>query len=454
MEERLRMDEREVELIDYLRIIWRQKWVIAVTLIVAVLTAWGVSQAIPPTYETQTSLLLLPPLSSQLDAEAVGSRLAPEAYQELAVSTSLLVLVREAAELEDSVDIEEFKEWFSVSVKRLTSEGELLLSTTIRGSDPDQLPGMAAAWTEAFADTYGELFQDRIARSHDYINQNYAETEAELGQLLEKRTNLLLDHPISALQAELNALQQEEIGNRARLVAARRELGTTAALVGALEQELSLQPFTHTLRRSIDPDSVIAALGAGLSAREIETLTNVQVESESLNETYLSLDSQIASNRAFLQQLEEEIRVREGSSASLQEELEKRRIELTEAEAKLDDYDRRIELLTSAHAKLTSSLQDAKIALAETPEPIRVIDEPLVPRYPIAPKKVTNMAIAGLLGLMLGTLLAFFADYLRRVREQESAPEQPHSSAELRDEDTNEEAQSRHTETGEELPSP
>jgi len=56
----------------------------------------------------------------------------------------------------------------------------------------------------------------------------------------------------------------------------------------------------------------------------------------------------------------------------------------------------------------------------QTPEPIRVIDEPLVPRSPIAPKKTTNIAVAGFLGLMVGTLLAFFVDYLARVWKQES----------------------------------
>ena len=414
------MEENQVELIDYLRVLWRQKWVIIVTFVAAAVVAWGVSRTVAPTYETQTSLLLLPPLSSQLDAEAVGSRLAPEAYQELAVSTSLLVSVREAAELEDSVDIEQLKERFSVTVKRLSSEGELLLSTTVRGADPDQLPGIAAAWTEAFADTYGELFQDRIARSHDYVSQNYAETEAELEQLLEERTNLLLDHPVSTLQAELDALRLEWTENRTLLTAARRELDATAALVDGLEEELSLQPFTHTLRRSITPDSLVAALGAGLSAREIETLINVQVEDEQLNDTYLDLNLQIASNRALLRRLEEEIRVREEGSVGAQQELEEKQTELTEAQAALDDYDRRIGLLQSAHAKLASSLQDAKIALAETPDPIRVIDEPLVPRRPISPRKTTNVAVAGFLGLMVGTLLAFLVDYLARVRKQES----------------------------------
>ncbi|GAG15995.1 unnamed protein product, partial [marine sediment metagenome] len=51
------MEEKQVELIDYLRVLWRQKWVIAVIFVAAAVAAWGVSRVIPPTYETQTSLL-------------------------------------------------------------------------------------------------------------------------------------------------------------------------------------------------------------------------------------------------------------------------------------------------------------------------------------------------------------------------------------------------------------
>jgi len=55
------MHEHEAELIDYLRVLWRQKWVILITVAAAVAAAWGATRTIAPTYRTETSLLLLPP---------------------------------------------------------------------------------------------------------------------------------------------------------------------------------------------------------------------------------------------------------------------------------------------------------------------------------------------------------------------------------------------------------
>ena len=416
------MDGRDVELIDYLRVLWRQKWVITATLITAVVAAWGASRAIAPTYQTETSLLLLPSLSSQLGAEAAGSRLAPEAYSELAVSTSLLQLVQERVGLTE--DIEELKKRFSVTVKRLSSDSggaQFLLNATIKGPDRERLPETAAVWAAAFAEKFGELFQDRTARSYTYVSDNYDETEIELAELVEQRTALLTEHPISILQSELDALLAENKENHRLLAAAHLNYGTAIVQAAGLEEELTMQPLVYRLSRNVRPDSLVAALGAGLSTREIEVLSDLWVEDEQLNETYTSLDTTLATQRVAAKQFEEEISLREERAGVLRSELEAKQRELTEAQATLDDLDRRIGILESALVKLAASLQDARLALAETPEPIRVIDEPLVPRYPIAPRKAMNIAIAGFLGLMIGTLLAFFVDYLARVREQEIA---------------------------------
>jgi len=415
--------EREVELIDYLRILWRQKWVIVVTFVAAVVAAWAVSRAISPTYQTETSLLLLPPLSSQLGAEAVGSRLAPEAYEELAVSTSLLQVVMEEVDLPESVSIGGLKKRFSVSVKRLSSQGELLLRTSIKGADPDRLPDIAGAWTAAFADTYGELFQDRIARSYDYVSENYAETGAELEALIEERTAFLGDQHLEVLKAEAAALRATLSSNNVKILQARQELGTTEAYLAARERGRVSQLPTLVLTSDVDPHTLAGALAYGLSAEEYRTLVETRIED--LEESTMT--------------------IRQGLAAKQQT--------IDAAEATLSELNRRIGLLERAHGSLALKLQDAKIALAETPEPIRVIDEPLAPRSTIAPKRTTNIAVAGFLGLMLGTLLAFFVDYLARVHKEEgTSAESERGSEKLGGHQADERAKPSRAEDGKELP--
>lgn len=382
-------DERDAELIDYLRVLWRQKWVIAATFVAAVVAAWGASKAIAPSYEIETSLLLLPPLSSDLGAESASSRLAPEAYEQLAVSTILLGAVLEEVVFPETVTIETLKKRFSVDVKRLSSGGEFLLTASIRDTDPQRLFGMAEAWTDAFEDTYGELFQDSTTRSFSYVSENYDATDEDLTALIGERNAFLSENPIEVLKAEALALQSVLTEYSAMLLRTRQALGTIEAYLAARPGGSAPEVSAYVLTSDLDPNTLMGALAFGLSAEEYREIVTIQ-----------------------LQDLEQSIGDIQGQLANKQQQIDV-------AEATLSELDRRIGLLESSHAMLARKLQEAKIALAETPEPIRLIDEPLVPRRPIAPRKTVNVAIAGFLGLMLGTLFAFLVDYLARVREQE-----------------------------------
>ena len=385
------MKDHEVEFIDYLRILWRQKWVIAVTFVAAVIAALGASMAMEPTYEIETSLLLLPPLSSELGAEPVGSRLAPEAYEELSVSTTLLAAVRQDVGLSEDVSIATLKRHFSVTVKRLSSGGEFLLTASIRNSDPGRLFEIAAAWTRSFTNVYGELFQDRTMRSFSYISENYASTDEELGTLIDERTAFLSENPIEVLRAEIEALRATLTGQSLTLLSRQQELEMVVAYLSARGRGRDDSLSTYVITSDIDPNTLAGALAFGLSAEEYREIVDAQIQAL------------------------------ERSTLTIGEELAEKQQRIDVAEATLAELDRKIALLESAHANLSQKLQEAKIALAEIPDPIRVIDEPLAPTSPIAPSKKSNIAVAGFLGLLVGTLLAFFVDYLTRVREQETA---------------------------------
>jgi len=417
------MDEPTVELIDYLRVIWRQKWIILITFAAAIVAAWSAGQAITPSYRTQTSLLLLPPLSSELDAEPVGSRLAPEAYETLAVSTTLLATVIERAGLPDNVTVEDLKNRFSVSVKRLSSGGEFLLTASIRNSNPQRLSEIAHAWTISFTDSYAELFQDRTARSFTYVSENFASTESALEALIEARTAFLAEYAIDVWKAETEALRSLLTSSHQRLLEAQQEAGIVEAYLAARGDEPVEALSTYVLTSDIAPNTLAGALAFGLTAEQYRMILDTEI---------LELETAIA-------QISEDLAVKQ------------QRIE--NAEASLQAMDRRIGLLESSYAYLSNKLQEAKIALAESPDPIRIIDAPLV-SSPIAPKKTTSIAIAGFLGLMVGTLLAFLVDYLARVHEQErpAHPLEGRPSEPLRGQASDQKAQAQGGENGDDSP--
>jgi uncharacterized protein involved in exopolysaccharide biosynthesis len=413
------MEDREVELIDYLRVLWRQRAIIAVTFLAAVLAVWFINTRLPETYSAKTSLLLLPPLASDLKAAASGSTLTSQVCQRLATSTEILRAVAADIGLPPDTDIQAFSQRVSLSVQAFAMSGEqqFLLDASFTAPEPETSAQMARAWIAAFSTTYEGLFQDRTTQSYDYISENAASTQQELESAMAKRTALLLEHPIDFLTSDIKALQSRYQDDVTELAASRREFDSNGARIAALEHELAQQTSVVVLERSLNPDALAIALQSGLSNRAFDELLGLRTQVESENQTFVSLTSDAAYARATSVELANRIETLAVAVADERAELNTKQKEAIETQAALDALNSEVRLLQDTHARIATKLQDALIALAETSRPIRVIDAPAVPTGPISPGTARSVAVAGFLGLLLGVALAFFFDYLNRVRK-------------------------------------
>ena len=107
-----------------------------------------------------------------------------------------------------------------------------------------------------------------------------------------------------------------------------------------------------------------------------------------------SLDDQIASLDAVL--------ARFGS------ELE----QIPEREIQFARLERQTLMLAELYTMLQTRLKEAEVAEAVEDPSVRVVETAILPIEPVSPRPVRNMALAGILGLMLGVGLAFVREYM------------------------------------------
>ena len=74
----------------------------------------------------------------------------------------------------------------------------------------------------------------------------------------------------------------------------------------------------------------------------------------------------------------------------------------------LPNYESNLTMLRNQRNELKLLLADAK--------DFKVFDPSIRPKYPIGPNKKLNVAVAGILSLMLGVFLAFFMEYWEKPR--------------------------------------
>lgn len=94
-------------------------------------------------------------------------------------------------------------------------------------------------------------------------------------------------------------------------------------------------------------------------------------------------------------------------------------LDITEKEQVLE---RRASILKESYLGLAKKLEETKIAKIEVAEPIRIVEAPIEPMTPIAPKRKVIVALSSLLGIFIalfGALMIHTIQYRHNLIEQE-----------------------------------
>jgi len=110
--------------------------------------------------------------------------------------------------------------------------------------------------------------------------------------------------------------------------------------------------------------------------------------------------------------IEEQLLEKEKELTEEEEKLqyEKSLEKLPDKELRLARLERAVRVSENIYLILLEKYQEARINEVTEFKDIRIIDKALAPDEPIKPRKMVNLAIGGILGLMLGAMLAFFRE--------------------------------------------
>ncbi|MFH1609923.1 MAG: Wzz/FepE/Etk N-terminal domain-containing protein [Candidatus Bipolaricaulota bacterium] len=416
------MEEHEVDLRDYIRVLWRQKWVVIATFAAAVITALAISYAMPKQYQAETSLLISPPLAQDVGGQVTGTVYSPETYKRLALAGDLLQeTLHHVYPDGQGPTVTALRQRMTLEVEQTTAKDfpgrfPLLLRLTIRGSNPDELPRLAEAWAAAFVRHNTELFLSRTAQSYEYVSRSLTEVERELLAREEERRIFQQENPEEVLSAEAQALRAQYEGAAAALATQERELAHGEARLVSLQKALADEPQHFTLERSLSNDALWNFLGTRPTPQQLAAAADVTLHEQVVNDAYVTLRREVATLQANVEALRAAVAYLRAEVANTRGAFEERQAHLIGVQTHNAQLDRAIAAVQAAYTSLAGKLQEARIARTETPNPIRVVEAPLRPTVPIGPNKSMNVAVAGVLGLFVGVLLAFLSHYLRADR--------------------------------------
>jgi len=431
---------------------------IVLIVLAAVVTAYVGSRLATPIYESTTTLLIKGAGSERLvlDMSGTQGRNDIQNYVEILRSRTIAERTAERLGLEMDVHSREFEEFRkSITVSPITNTDAVRIS--VQHPDPIMAAQIVNAVAASFADFNREINRQEASSAREFIEEQLALTER---QLLEaenalqafremeravaptEETRLILTR-LTELEVRLaeDRMAQQETHRRLEEVRRRleREDPTFVSATTVANNPLSeiyrtrlsqLETELAGLRPQLgDNHPQVATIRAQISelqdqlTREVERI--VTSETLTANPIYQELLRQMV-------ELEVESVLYASRLSSLEEQVaqtERRLGDLPAKELNLARLTRDRNVAEQVYLLLRNRYEEVRITEAMQTSNVTVVDPGIVPEIPVRPRKLLNVAIAAVLGVMVGVGLALLQEFLdttvRSPEEVESVLQLP-----------------------------
>ncbi|MFB6291458.1 MAG: Wzz/FepE/Etk N-terminal domain-containing protein, partial [Candidatus Bipolaricaulia bacterium] len=390
--------EYEVDLRDYIKVIWQQKWIIALVFVIAIGAALAFSLSTKPKYSTQASLIVTSSLADRLiyfPGEPQGkvdfiSKFDPK---EVGFSEKLLKTLKSKVEPTDAGDrkaASSLKNRMSVSLTEPGGSKAKLkkptITLTVTGQNRTRIKEITNKWAQLYVNRATPLLFREIDRYKKLISKKYSRVQEELKAKINQRIKARQKYNLQSLEIEIDALQNKYKEFLASLESAKLRLEKKKAkltsLKSALEDEprylylersMPLETFRNTDKQSANQSEDDKADNQGESQGGSSELA--QVKTQKINEVFTTFKEKKIATEVDIASLEKEVDYLSSKIDEFRRKIREKQALVDRAQFELGKLDRAINRLryTSSNS-LYTHLQKARRA-GEEETPIRVLNE-------------------------------------------------------------------------------
>lgn len=408
----------EIDLRQYVGVVLKWKWMILLFTVGALLTSYIVSSfLITPVYETTAVLMATQPnyervvrqengsLESTVDSFSRLPNLNLNTFIGQFKNTEILSSVIKKLDL-DKLDYSPRSLAQEITVTG--NEDTNMIEVKVLNTDPMLAESIANTLVDEF---YNFLFisnQKQAKESVAYLASQLEQTEQELKSVSEEyRQSQSQARNSSILEKELISKTEILTNSKTLLLQSQVELEQLVAGRKRLEENLANTPAKLITKTWTEGDNIF-----GEFAPEMETGNNNTI-SEEINPLYLELIKELNQKDAEIAQTEAKIAGISANISSLEKEIADIQVELSEKQLAESTVKRKLDTLEKAYTVLNEKIIETEIAKSADfgRMSLTLVSPAFQPNAPVKPNKALNLAIAGILGLVLGAFLAFILEF-------------------------------------------
>ncbi len=453
--QRFEEDMVEIDLKEYITLLWRQKWIIIALIIVAVIASYFFSKSMTKIYQTSTVVMVKEDSGMEGlfgDQFSMMSGKASKISTYTAMMKTRVIMTRVIEELDLRNDDGELitSNGLASLINISGSTDTNMMTITVEYSDPAVARDIANKLVEVFKEKNQQINRADLSSATSFISKqletvkvNLAELEDKLlaykmengvvlpeeygkkilGQLTELETNraeaqlnieeaqlALIETRKQFTQEEREIISAKTISNNPVVSRNREKLvNLEIELAGLLEIYTEKHPRVIEISRQIDEVKGVlsTAVGEIISSRT-ETLNPLY---QTLKQKIISLETTLITAGAKVNGLEQRI-------GELEIELNK----LPTKELDLARLQRESKVAENIYLILMERREEIQIQEAMQSSDIVVVDPAIVRenQSPIEPRTKLNVVIAAFLAIFIGVFIIFVIEYLdNSVKEEE-----------------------------------
>jgi len=387
----------EIDLREYLYLLWRKKWIIIILVILALVASYIFSKQMTKIYSTSTMIMINKSGSSEniFDEQFsinIEDKNEVERYMYILESRKILNNVIKKCNLtnedDELISTNSLKNMVAIRRKGETD----LLEITVNYSDPVMAKNIVENIVDEFKKEIKDINRANLNSASQFVDEQIVDIKSSLADLEEKilkykKENDIID-PQQQSRNQLNQLSSLEMS--------KVESGLE------LEQALaSLKEINEYLEKK------------GFTSQEIDKIVNSDYENNNpiftnLFNEKVDLEKQIVESKIKMDNYAKGI-------SSVNEELDK----FPEKNLELSRLEREADVTENLYLLLKERQEEISIQTAMKSIDIVVLDNATINRNPIKPNITLNMAIAVLLAIFIAVFIIFMFEFMDRTIQNE-----------------------------------
>ncbi|MCT4619041.1 MAG: Wzz/FepE/Etk N-terminal domain-containing protein [Marinisporobacter sp.] len=414
----------EISLRELIEILLKQKKLIIGTTIVCVLAAFILSFFVmEPVYEAKT-VLMASNITDKYKAKQRGEGI--EGILDSVAEVPDLTIETYKEQVKNPVILEEIVKELKLDEKEMTrlSLADMIELETIKDTNliAIKVKHIDKKLATDIANTLSEKFVNFITtKSKEQANKSSISIESQKNVQKQKLDDVLVEYKdflaqpkgVKELKADITAKIEMVTEYKTKLAEEKVNEQQLRAKISKAQEELQNTPEKVSLKKSLSDDPYMSQVVNEKTNQSSSDLFNVAIEVEERNGNYYSLKNTLSN---FKIQLSESLAKQQNLKKEMikaQTELEKLQVDFAEKQYEERIITRKVNLAQSTYDAFNKKLEEISVAKSSILEDANIVIQTpaLEPIKPVSPNKKLNLAISGVLGVMVGVFLAFFREY-------------------------------------------